>query len=208
MAIRLEKGQTINLEKKVNDLSKVTIGLGWKIREKKKGFFASLFGGDDAEYDLDAIAFLLNGDDKVANLGNQLKDSDVVFFNSKRHPSGTVWSCGDNLVGGDGSSDDEQIVCLLDRVPPQYKKIVFVVSIYQGMEKGQRFGEVEGAYIRAVDAKGREMARYSLSNDPAAANAQAVIFAELYRHGEDWKFRALGNPRSCQSFVDVLREYI
>lgn len=209
MAIRLEKGQTINLEKKVNDLSKVTIGLGWKIREKKKGLLASLFGGgDDEEYDLDAIAFMLGADGKVASLGNRLVGGDVVFFNSKRHPSGTVWSCGDNLVGGDGNSDDEQIVCLLDNVPWQYQRIVFVVSIYKGMEKGQCFGEVEGAYIRAVDAKGREMARYSLSGETAAANAQSVIFAELYRHGDNWKFRALGEPRSCASFVDVLKEYL
>lgn len=209
MAIRLEKGQTINLEKKTNDLSKVTIGLGWKVREKKKGFFASIFGGgDNSEYDLDAIAFLLNGEGKVASFGDRLVGGDVVFFNSKRHPSGAIWSCGDNLTGGDGASDDEQIVCLLDRMPARYQRIVFLVSIYKGKEKGQRFGEVEGAYIRAVDAKGREMARYSLSNDPSAADAQAVVFAELYRHGEDWKFRAVGSPRRCGTFVDVLKEYV
>ncbi len=209
MAIQLQKGQTINLEKKVNDLSKVTIGLGWKIREKPKGFWATIFGnGDGSDYDLDAIAILLDEQDKLINFGNRLIGGDVVFFNSKRHPSGTVWSCGDNLVGGDGSSDDEQIVCLLDQVPSQYKKIVFLVSIYQGQQKNQRFGEVEGAYIRAVDARGRELARFSLSNDPAAADAQTVIFAELYRHEGDWKFRAIGEARKTMSFVDVLPAYL
>jgi len=209
MAIKLQKGQTINLEKKVNDLSKVTIGLGWKIREKKKGFWASLMGGgNDSDYDLDTIAILLDGQDKIINRGDRLINGDVVFYNSKRHPSGAVWSCGDNLVGGDGNSDDEQIVCLLNKVPDQYQKIVFLVSIYQGQEKRQCFGDVQSAYIRAVDARGTEIARFSLSDDPTAADAQTVVFAELYRYNGDWKFRALGDARKTKSFCDVLPNYI
>ena len=202
---KLKKGQTIVLEKKAFDLSKVTIGLGWKVREK--GFLSKLFGGGE-EYDLDAIAFLLDADDKVANLGKKLVGGDVVFFNNLKHPSGTVWSCGDNLVGGDGASDDEQIVCLLDQVPAQYAKILFLVSIYEGQKRGQRFGEVDGAYIRAVDAKGKELARYELSGEDGASDAQTVVFAELYRRGDDWKFRAIGTPRKTASFVDVLKDYI
>lgn len=205
---KLQKGQTIVLEKKRFDLSAVTIGLGWKVREK--GFFEKLFGGRGDEYDLDAIAFLMNDRDQVVDLGRngRLIGGDVVFFNSQKHPSGTVWSCGDNLVGGDGASDDEQIVCLLDKVPARYAKILFVVSIYEGQKRNQRFGEVHGSYIRAVDARGKEIARYELGDEPGAANAQSVIFAELYRHGDDWKFRAIGTPRQTASFVDVLKEYV
>ncbi len=203
---KLQKGQTIVLEKKAFDLSKVTIGLGWKIREK--GFFEKLFGGGGEEYDLDAIAFLLDEHDKIISLGNRLVGGDVVFYNSQKHPSGAVWSCGDNLVGGDGASDDEQIVCLLDKVPSRYAKILFLVSIYEGRQRKQRFGEVCGAYIRAVDAKGREIARYELSEQDGAADAQTVVFAELYRHGNDWKFRAIGTPHRTSAFVDVLKDYV
>ena len=212
MAIILNKHQSIDLAKKNTDFdfSKVTIGLGWKVREKKKGFLAKLFGGggDEAEYDLDAIAFLLDANGKCVNLGNRLVGGDVVFFNSQKHPSGTVWSCGDNLVGGDGASDDEQIVCLLDKVPPRYAKILFLVSIYQGQQRGQRFGEVDGAYIRAVDARGKEIARYNLSKADSADDAQSVIFAELYRKGSDWAFRSIAEPRRTASFVDVLQDYV
>lgn len=205
MAIRLQKGQTINLEKSRYDLSKVTIGLGWKVRAK--GFWSTLLSGGE-DYDLDAIAFLLDANGRVPSLGNRLIDGDVVFFNSLRHPSGTVWSCGDNLVGGDGVSDDEQIVCLLNKVPSRYEKILFIVSIYQGLKRHQSFGNVESAYIRAVDAKGVEMARYELSKESDAANAQSVIFAELYRRDGGWKLRAIGEPRRTAGFVDVLKDYI
>ena len=71
MAINLKKGQTINLEKEVYDLSSVTVGLGWDVKEK--GFFESLLGNgsQEEEFDLDAIAFLLNAEGKVANIGDR-----------------------------------------------------------------------------------------------------------------------------------------
>lgn len=206
MAIRLKKGQAIVLAKEQYDLSKVTIGLGWKVREPS--VWGKLFGSKE-EYDLDAIAFLLNAEGKVADLGNRLVGGDVVFFNSKRHPSGAVWSCGDNLTGGTGESDDEQIVCLLDNVPARIQRILFLVSIYEGQKRKQQFGNVRGAYIRAVDAKGCEMARYELSTEASAADAQSVIFAELHRNGSSWKLRAIGEPRRTASFVDVLlKDYV
>ena len=40
MPINLQKGQTINLEKDQFDLSSVTIGLGWDVTKKEKGFFS------------------------------------------------------------------------------------------------------------------------------------------------------------------------
>ncbi len=79
MAINLQKGQTIDLRKNdrgesVYDLSKVTIGLGWDVR-KQGGFFGKLFN-KEAEYDLDAVAFLLDGNGKVANLGRTVQTND------------------------------------------------------------------------------------------------------------------------------------
>ncbi len=80
MAINLQKGQTIDLRKNdrgesVYDLSKVTIGLGWDVRKQGGGFFGKLFN-KEAEYDLDAVAFLLDGNGKVANLGRTVQTND------------------------------------------------------------------------------------------------------------------------------------
>ena len=74
MAINLVKGQTIDLRKNDKgesfDLSSVTIGLGWDIRKSNGGgFLGKLLGSKEAEYDLDAIAFLLDKNGKVADLG-------------------------------------------------------------------------------------------------------------------------------------------
>jgi tellurium resistance protein TerD len=204
MAISLRKGQTISLEKDAHDLSQIVIGLGWKIR--KKGFLAKL-AGSNAEYDLDAIAFVLNEQGKVTQLGEKLVGGDVVFFNNLRHPSGQVYHSGDNRVGGSGDNDDEQIVVRLNTIPERYHRILFLVQIYHGRKNNQHFGEVESAYMRAIDAKGKEMARYSLDSDPTYNGKCLMVFGEVYRHGDGWKFRALGEGHATDNFVDILKSH-
>ncbi|MES2386437.1 MAG: TerD family protein [Bacteroidota bacterium] len=210
MAINLVKGQTINLEKSQFDLSKVTIGLGWDIiQTKPTGLFGGLFSSKkEEEFDLDAVAFLLDANDKLILLGDsKLQGGDLVFFNSMRHPSGQVWLTGDNRTG-EGAGDDEQVIVLLDTMPAQYHKIVFVVSIYQGKAKGQHFGKVANAYIRAVDARGKEIARYSLSGANQYENMASMVFAEVYRHNGEWKFRALGNASPEDDLRATLKPYL
>jgi tellurium resistance protein TerD len=207
MAINLQKGQTINLEKSEYDLSMVTIGLGWDVRKRSAGLLASLFGGDESDYDLDAVALLLDENDKVAALGNRLVGSDVIFYNNPRHSSGHIWLTGDNRTG-DGEGDDEQIIVHLDALPQAYQKILFIVQIYEGQKKSQHFGMIENAFIRAVDARGREMVRFNISGDNVYQNKKSIVFAEVYRRGPEWKFRAVGTPHDTDSFVDILRGYV
>lgn len=220
MAINLQKGQTIDLRKNdkgesIYDLSQVTIGLGWDVRRKQGGFLGKLFGGKEEEYDLDAIAFLLDAQGKVADLGRTasvsgrnvaLYGGDVIYFNSMRHPSGNIWLTGDNRTGA-GDGDDEQIIVQLDKLDQKYQKILFVVSIYQGRKNNQHFGMVENAFIRAVDAEGKEITKYSLSGDASMNGMCSMVFAEAYRHNGDWKFRALGDAHQTDNFVDILAKY-
>jgi len=210
MAINLSKGQTINLNKDENDLSSMTIGLGWKIVQKKGGLLGGIFGGGKKEdIDLDAIAFLLDKNDKVTTLGNDhLQGGDVVFFNSLQHPTGTVTHSGDNRIGGSGANDDEQIVLKLNSIPELYHKIIFMVCIYEGIKKSQHFGMVESAYIRAVDAKGKEIARYSFGADADSRGCCMMVFGEVYRKDGGWKFRALGDAHPLDSFIPLLKQHL
>lgn len=220
MAINLQKGQTIDLRKNdkgesIYDLSQVTIGLGWDVRQKQSGFLGKLFGGKEEEYDLDAIAFLLDANGKVADLGRTasvsgrnvaLYGGDVIYFNSMRHPSGNIWLTGDNRTGA-GDGDDEQIIVQLDKLDQKYQKILFVVTIYQGRKNNQHFGMVENAFIRAVDARGKEITKYSLSGDASMNGMCSMVFAEAYRHNGDWKFRALGEANQTDNLVDILAKH-
>ncbi len=221
MAINLQKGQTIDLRKNdrgesIYDLSQVTIGLGWDVRQKQSGFFGKLLGSKEEEYDLDAIAFLLDSNGKVADLGRTVQtqngqqvglyEGDIIFFNSLKHPSGHIWLTGDNRTGA-GDGDDEQIIVKLDALSEKYHKILFVVSIYQGRQNNQHFGMVENAFIRAVDARGKEIAKFSLSGDASMNGKCSMVFSEVYRHNGEWKFRAIGEPHHTDNFIDILKNY-
>lgn len=211
MALSLKKGEGVSLRKEENDLTQVTIGLGWDIAEPvaKKGFLGGLFAPKVQEFDLDAVAFLLDVNGKVANLGPQqdLLKGDVIFFNSQKHPSGHIWLTGDNRTGA-GEGDDEQIIVKLNSLSEQYQRIVFVVSIYDGIKRGQHFGSVKNCYIRAVDGKGKELCRYNISGDASYNNMRSLTFAEVVREGSAWKFKAIGNSHAGDSFVEVLKDYL
>lgn len=209
MPVNLHKGQTLSLAKATSSFSTVTIGLGWDVAPRKGGFFAKLFAAPQPEYDLDAVAFLLGADGKITTAGDPktLQGSDVVFFNHMRHPSGKIWLTGDNRTGA-GEGDDEQIVVKLSEIPPQYARIVICVIIYEGRQKGQTFGGIENAFVRAVDAKGQEMAKFSLGASPATADMCSLVFAELVRSGDDWEFKAVGEPHRTDNLIDHLRRYV
>ena len=213
MSVSLRKGQGVSLKKNEYDLSSVTIGLGWDINEEKKGFLGGIFGKKDEEYDLDVIAFLCNAAGKVTDLGSKengkptLVNGDIIFFNSLRHKSGDIWLTGDNRTGA-GDGDDEQIIARLNSLNSQYEKIVFIVQIYNGEKLQQHFGKVKNAFIRAVDARNVEMARFDLSGGPAFVNQRSMVFAELIRESTGWKLNAVGEPSDSDSFVSHLRNYI
>jgi tellurium resistance protein TerD len=117
-------------------------------------------------------------------------DKSFVFFNNLSSGDGSVSHSGDNLTG-EGEGDDEQIKVGVSSVPTEVDKIVFPVSIYDAESRKQSFGQVSNAFIRIVnDADGSELARYDLSED--ASTETAMVFGELYRSGEEWKFRAVG----------------
>lgn len=213
MGVSLKKGQGVSLRKEESDLSHLTIGLGWDVVEKKSGgFLGGMFGKKEEDYDLDAIAFLLGKNGKINDLGKvvngkySLTEGDIVYYNSMNHPSGKIWLTGDNRTG-DGDGDDEQIIVKLNEIPDKYESIVFVVAIYQGIEKKQNFGSVKNAFIRAVDGKGKELARYDISGDATFGRYHSITFAQVKRDGSAWKFEAIGTPHETDRFAMLLQDY-
>ena len=173
MAISLTKGGNVNLSKEAPGLTNITIGLGWDPRAT-----------DGQDFDLDAIAFLLNDAGKVRN------DQDFIFFNNLKSGDGSVEHTGDNRTG-EGDGDDEAIKVDLTRVPSDVSKIAVCASIYEGQARNQNFGQVADAFIRVVNDNGAtEIARFDLSED--GSTETAMIFGEIYRHNGEWKFRAVG----------------
>lgn len=173
MAISLNKGGRLSLNKEAPDLKKVLVGLGWDARST-----------DGVDFDLDASAFLLSASGKARS------EADFIFYNQLKSSCGSVQHTGDNLTGA-GEGDDEVIMIDLARIPADVQKVAFTVTIHEAEQRRQNFGQVINAYIRIVNAETQvEIARYDLAED--ASTETAMIFGELYRHSGEWRFSAVG----------------
>lgn len=151
------------------------IGLGWDTNKYS--------GGHD--FDLDASAFLVDAHDNCVN------DLDFVFYNNLEHPSGGVIHTGDNRTG-EGDGDDEQIIVDFSKIPAHIEKIGITVTIHDAEARSQNFGQVSNAFVRVVDEETQnELLRFDLGEDFSIETA--VVVCELYRHGGEWKFNAIGS---------------
>ena len=186
MAVNLQKGQKISLNKEAGSaLTQVVMGLGWDAA-KKKGFLG--FGGGSQDIDLDASCLMFDA-------GGALVDA--VWFRQLRSKDSSIEHTGDNRTG-DGAGDDEQIKVALDRVPATVKSLVFTVNCFTG----QDFSQVENAFCRILDGRSQqEVARYDLS---VQGKHNAQIMAKLYRHNDEWKMHAIGENGQGRTFEDLM----
>ena len=173
MAVSLVKGGNVSQTKEAPSMNVALVGLGWDARVT-----------DGQAFDLDASVFLVGENGKV------LSDSHFVFYNNTTSPDGAVQHQGDNRTG-EGDGDDEQVKIDLTKVAADVKKLVFAVTIHEADSRKQNFGMVSNSFMRVVNNdNGAEIARFDLSED--ASTETAMIFGELYRHGAEWKFKAVG----------------
>lgn len=181
MAITLQKGGNLSLQKEAPGMVKILVGLGWDSRST-----------DGSDFDLDASAFMLNASGKVRG------DHDFIFYNQLKSKCGSVQHTGDNLTG-DGEGDDESLHVELSLVPVDVQKIVIGVTIHDAESRRQNFGQVQNAFIRIVNRENnQEVVRFDMTEDYSTETA--MLFGELYRNNNEWKFRAIG-----QGFAGGLR---
>ena len=166
----LKKGQKQSLSTLSPNLTRLRVGLGW-----------DAIGG----YDLDAEVFMLGSNEKV------LGDSWFVFYGQTTSPDGAIVHHGDN-INGSAMGDDEIIDIQLDRLNPNVKKLVFVVTINEAKRYGYNFSKVSNAYIRVLDqASNRELIRFNLSE--YYANVTSMVVGEVYLYRGEWKFNPVGD---------------
>lgn len=201
MSVSLEKGQKVDLTKGNNGLSKIIVGLGWDEAAPKgaKGLFSSLLGKSTADIDCDASVLMLDENDKLQGVSN------LIYFGNLKSKDGSVVHTGDNLTG-EGDGDDEVILVDLSKVPKDFKKLLFIVNIYDSAKRHQDFGMIKNAFIRVVNSTNKqELIRYDLSDNYAGKTA--LIVGEIYRHDAEWKFGAIGESTTDGSLKTIIDRY-
>lgn len=155
-------GSNVALADLSDSVGSVIVSLGW----------ASPTGEGDA----DVSVLLLDANGKVRS------DSDFYFYNHPVAADGSVQLLGKTPTAN-GSED--RISFDLTAMPSGIDRIVVAASRYGEA----RFGELEDVRITLADAAGETLLRFAVDD---AGSVTAVIFGELYRRGEGWKFRAVG----------------
>lgn len=173
MAVALRKGSRINLTKGTA-LKKAMIGLGWDTNR---------YHGR-ADFDLDLVIFECDKKYRCVD------EKHMIFYHNLEDPEGAIEHSGDDRTGtGDG--DDETAFIDFSKISPKVENIVIVVSIYEATKNNQNFGLVDNAFIRLVNAENdEEILRFDLGEE--FSTQQSVVFAEIYKSGGEWKFRAVG----------------
>ncbi|MFF8292466.1 TerD family protein [Streptomyces sp. NPDC016309] len=129
--------------------------------------------------DVDASALLLGADGRVRS------DEDFVFYNQPRHPSGLVRRLSKKRVPEGLTDTVEADLAALDASVDQ---VVIAAS-----SDGDTFERVRDLRILLYDAgpaASEPLAVFEVK--PETGEETAIICGELYRRGEGWKFRAVG----------------
>ncbi|MFJ7069505.1 TerD family protein [Streptomyces sp. NPDC101115] len=130
--------------------------------------------------DVDASALLVGPDGRVRS------DEDFVFYNQPRHPSGLVRHLAKQR-GPEGLTDT--LEADLGRLDSAVDQVVIAAS-----SDGGTFRAVSDLRILLYDAApgagGDPLAVFDVSAE--TGEETAIICGEVYRRGEGWKFRAVG----------------
>ncbi len=187
--IELTSGQELGLT--TDDgvpLTRLRLGVGWD-KAPTAGFIGT--GAPDIDLDASAVQFA----------GGQLFD--LAFYNHLETRDGSVVHLGDNTTGR-GEGDDEVLDVDLAKVYGKVDTIVLFVSSYQG----HTLEWIANAYCRLIDDHDVELARYRLTG---GVPQTGLVLAKLFRDGEQWKIRAIGEGIAVQvptESVAALRPYV
>lgn len=187
--IKLTKGQELPLATEDGQpLTRLQLGLGWD-KSRTAGFMGT--GAPDVDLDAWAVEY---ADGTLF---------DLAFYNNLATRDGSVVHQGDNKTGS-GQGDDERLTVDLSKVYAKADTIVFVVSSYQG----HSLEWINNAYWRLLDDDDVELARLTITG---GVPETGVVMAKLFRDGEGWRLRAIGEGLAVKiptDSLDALQPYL
>jgi len=194
MAINLEKGQRINLEKSNGTkLTTICVGINWGAIEKK-GFF----GTKKEPVDLDASCAIY--DENKNNI-------DTVSFRQLKSNDQAIKHSGDDLTGdlnGDDGLDNEIITVDLSKLNPKANYLGFFINSF----RGQDFKDIPFASIRIYEGTPTRVnevfAKYDIANEKAFEGNVSMVLGIFYKKNGEWKFNAVGTPTADKKLEQTI----
>ena len=218
MAIKLEKGQRINLEKETGvKLTNFCVGCNWGAVIKKT-FFGLSSSVVDVDLDLSCIMFDASGNaiDHIWSPLYKFGDKKLGLPNGKLDSiDRALHHTGDDLTGdtnGDDGLDNEIITVNLNHVNSQINSIVFFLNIYNNSEYSGDFSGIPYASIRMYEGTPKKVnqvfAQYDVATKTDCVGKRGLVMGKLYRRNGDWKFAAIGDAFEDRSIVNTIARVI
>jgi tellurium resistance protein TerZ len=197
MAINLQKGQRISLEKSNGSkLQNVCVGINWGAIEKK-GLFG--FGSSKEAVDLDGSCALFNESKQLL---------EVVYFGNLKSKNGSVKHSGDDLtgdMGGDDGLDNEIITLDFSQLDANVNYVAFVLNSFRGHD----FGTIPFASIRIYEGTTKRVnevfAKFDIANGANFAGHVSMVMGVFYKKNGEWKFNAIGEPTKDKKLEDTVK---
>jgi len=197
MAINLQKGQRISLEKSNGSkLQNVCVGINWGAIEKK-GMFG--FGSSKEAVDLDGSCALYNENKQLL---------EVVYFGNLKSKNGSVKHSGDDLtgdMGGDDGLDNEVITLDFSQLDANVNYVAFVLNSFRGHD----FGTIPFASIRIYEGTTKRVnevfAKFDIANGANFAGHVSMVMGVFYKKNGEWKFNAIGEPTKDKKLEDTVK---
>ena len=196
MAINLQKGQRISLEKSNGSkLQNICVGVNWGAIEKK-----GLFGGASKEaVDLDASCALYDDAKNVI---------DIVYFGSLKSKDGSIKHSGDDLTGdmdGDDGLDNEIITMDFSKLNTSVSYVAFILNSFRGHD----FGTIPFASIRIYEGTPKRVneifATYDIVKGEGFSGHVSMVLGVFYKKSNEWKFNAIGEPTKDRKLEETIR---
>lgn len=220
MAVRLTKGQKVNLRKDNPNLKRVLVGLGWdpvgsfvpvqKQESGETGFLGKLktfFGitSESPQTEYQQLGEDIDVDSSVICINRKNVHKQTVYFHNLRAYDGAIIHYGDNLTGeGEEGGDDEQIEIKLDRIPEKIQTLSIIINIYQAYSRHQTFEQISNCFVHVTDMdSGKELVRYDI--DGEFSGMTGIFVAELERSDTDWHFTAIGEGVKVADISEMVR---
>lgn len=158
----MAKGGNVALAELGDEPGPVIVSLAWSS------------GAHDGDADVSVILLGANGQVRG--------DTDFFFYNNPQAPDGSVQLL-EKTPTGTGNAD--RISVDLGAVPEDVVRIVVAGSRYG--EGG--FGELDEVRLTLADRAGEDLLGFTVAD---ATTETALLFGELYRRDDAWRFRAIG----------------
>ncbi len=130
--------------------------------------------------DVDVSAFMLDANSK------SIGDEWFVFYGQPQSPDSALH------LNSNESQDMQSMSINFAKLNPNVKRIVFVLTINEALQKNQNFSMVSDAYIRIMDVM-RNVELVSFPITEYYSTITSMMVGEVYFHNGNWKFNAIGN---------------